>query len=484
MDKGRCRVWDSTFHNRAQGGSMYQNKKIAAIILVAGNGARFSNKHPKQFYRLSGKPVYWHTVQAFLEVSWIDEIICVCHPDYLDACQHEMKNIPSVVCVSGGKSRQESSYMGLKNCSSDIDFVLIHDGVRPFVSSKIILDNINQVLIHLACDTCIPSADTIVELKTSHIVKKIPNRSLFYRGQTPQSFSYPLIVEAHQKAIEAGVQDATDDCALVARLGHDIYVVEGSEKNIKITTELDLLFAEQLIRLKTHFLIGKERKEKLAGKQFIVVGGTGGIGRIICNKLKEEKAYPIVLSPSSSFCFDLRNPSQIQEVLEHIAEEYGKVDGLINVAGYLEIGALSSLTLKQIKDLIDINYTGTVLCCRYAKIKPKGHIINVASSSYIEGRKDYSIYSSSKAAIVNFTQAIAQERQEQFINCIIPQRTNTSLRRKSFLNEDATTLLSPEQVAEAVMNCLSQHQFTGCILEVKKDLSLDRSSQMCHIASL
>ncbi len=144
--------------------------------------------------------------------------------------------------IPGGPTRQVSSFLGLQACKTK--FVMIHDAVRPFVSPEILKRNIAAVQNHRAVDTCIPSADTIVHSEDGDLVTSIPRRKNYLRGQTPQTFESQLIFEAHQKT---QATESTDDCSLVLELGHPVAIVAGEEGNIKITTELDIAIAEQML---------------------------------------------------------------------------------------------------------------------------------------------------------------------------------------------------------------------------------------------
>src|SRR5690606_27073266 len=125
----------------------------------------------------------------------------------------------------------------------------IHDAVRPFVSERILQENLIALEEHDAVDTCIPCTDTIVYAPNSKQITSIPVRAHYLRGQTPQSFSYKLIRKAHELAKEQNISNVSDDCQLVLRLGNSVHVVEGEESNLKITSELDLFLAQQYLRL-------------------------------------------------------------------------------------------------------------------------------------------------------------------------------------------------------------------------------------------
>ena len=223
---------------------MLQGQRIGAIVLMGGTGSRFGGDVPKQFVLLGDRRVYLHTLEAFKKIAFFDEILLVCHPGWIDTVADE---VLGAKVVAGGKTRQESSYLGLQGFSSIPDIVCIHDAVRPFVSEKIIQENIAQAILHGAVDTCIPSADTLVYAPGGVKIVGIPKREEYLRGQTPQTFRFDLIWDAHQTAIKDGIVNSSDDCSLVLRRGHSVYVVTGSESNLKITTEYDLWTAQAKI---------------------------------------------------------------------------------------------------------------------------------------------------------------------------------------------------------------------------------------------
>jgi ribitol-5-phosphate 2-dehydrogenase (NADP+) / D-ribitol-5-phosphate cytidylyltransferase len=216
-------------------------ESFAAIILMAGEGRRLGHPVPKQFLPLGSKKVYQHTLETFLDSRLFQQIVLVCHPDWTEAVKNEVPALITV--VPGGPTRQASSLLGLQACDPGTHFVVIHDAVRPFVSKEILERNIAAVRESKAVDTCIPTADTIVHAKESKFITSIPVRKEYWRGQTPQTFDYKLICEAHRKT---QVLESTDDCSLVLQLGHRVAIVAGSEENMKITTELDVELAQRL----------------------------------------------------------------------------------------------------------------------------------------------------------------------------------------------------------------------------------------------
>jgi len=208
---------------------------IAAIILMGGCGSRMGNSLPKQFLPLGGKLVYEWVLHACEKSGLFRDIFIVVPTRYF-----------SNKFIHGGDTRQQSSYRGIQACHPNTDFVVILDGVRPFVSQRILKQQVDVVQKYFAVTTSIASHDTINVVKNNKIAL-IPERSHYYRGQTPQSFSYPLIKEAHKRSMHS---NAPDDASLVLSLGHPVYVVQGEEENFKITTQLDYFFARSLATFK------------------------------------------------------------------------------------------------------------------------------------------------------------------------------------------------------------------------------------------
>lgn len=432
------------------------------IILLGGEGSRFDIERPKQFHQLSGKKVYLHTLERFIESKAFDEIILVVHPKYLNEVKLEG---PSCRVISGGKTRQESSWLGLQACDP-CDYVVIHDAVRPFVSKEILLENCEKVLVHGAVDTCASSFDTIVQVEGEWI-RNIPQREQMLRGQTPQSFSYDLIVNAHKRAMEKGIYNASDDCQLVLLEGHPVHVVRGSEHNIKLTTQLDLFLAEQLMRMSKNCTLSKDQSIK--GKVFAVVGGSGGIGSSIVSILQENGAMALSLSQfSKEFPVDITKEEEVKEVFAKIEREFGMIDGLINAAGCLTKKNLEQFSIEEMAKELSVNLYGVIHTCKRASIKEGGHVINISSSSFTKGRAGCAIYSASKAGVVNFTQALAEERPHLQVNVVVPQRTKTALRLKNFQDDDLNLLLEPNEVAKVILDLLKTPTITGQIIEVRK----------------
>ncbi|MBE7057987.1 MAG: 2-C-methyl-D-erythritol 4-phosphate cytidylyltransferase [Ruminococcaceae bacterium] len=217
-----------------------------ALVLAAGKGTRMGAAIPKQFIEYKEKPILVHTLEAFAKHSDVHKICVICPADNVEYTKELLQeyNIPKIAWVeAGGASRRESSYIGVARLAKEFgenDVVMIHDGARPNVSERIISENIEAAAKFGACETAIPSQDTIAVSEDGQKISGIPDRSKMYNVQTPQSFKIGIILKAHQSWMERDGGNATDDAALVMADGLDVYLVKGEKNNLKITTEEDL----------------------------------------------------------------------------------------------------------------------------------------------------------------------------------------------------------------------------------------------------
>lgn len=228
---------------------MDKGKKTTAIIAAAGSGKRLGGDIPKQFLELKGTLILERTVSVFEKNSHIDEIILVVPEDYIAFCrQHFSQNdrfMKIKKVLGGGQERQDSVYAALKELDESVDYILIHDGARPFVSSEIIDRVVGETILTGAVVTATPVKDTI---KAAHegVFTETLDRSSLFAVQTPQGFEKKLLLKAYAKAYAEGFY-GTDDAVLVEQTGYPVHVSEGDYRNIKITTREDLLFGEALL---------------------------------------------------------------------------------------------------------------------------------------------------------------------------------------------------------------------------------------------
>lgn len=222
---------------------MNSGSKAAVIIVAAGKGKRMGTQVSKQFLKLGGKEILAHTVGRFEQFSKIQEIILVTGQDNIEDVKamvddYGWKKVTAVVV--GGKERQDSVMCGLNVLSAKMDIVLIHDGVRPFVTEDMIERSVDAAQKYGACALGVAAKDTMKVCDENGIVLETPNRSTLWHIQTPQTFRREIIQHAYEKAQSEGFQ-GTDDASVAEFAGSEIKVIQGSYQNIKITTKEDLL---------------------------------------------------------------------------------------------------------------------------------------------------------------------------------------------------------------------------------------------------
>jgi len=212
--------------------------RVCALVPNAGSGARMKTALPKQYLALDTKPVFIHTLNILDKAKCINEIILISNEKYIEKSRlliqkYNIKKVSRIVC--GGKTRQESVYRGLMSIKNAPDIILIHDAVRPFITSELIRKSIKTAHKHGAAVIGLPLFDTIKLVKDDCIEKTVDRNNL-WRVQTPQVFRYDLIKTAYQRANKNNFS-GTDDASLVEQLNHPVRIVPGSETNIKITDQ-------------------------------------------------------------------------------------------------------------------------------------------------------------------------------------------------------------------------------------------------------
>ena len=221
-----------------------------AVIVAAGKGKRMGTDISKQFLSLCGKEILTHTVEVFEKADRIRDIVLVTGTDSLQDVQdmvweYGWRKVISV--VAGGKERQDSVWNGLQAISEDTEIVLIHDGVRPFVTEEILDLSIETAVEMGGCAAGVPAKDTIKVCNSENIAVDTPDRSTLWQIQTPQTFRKELIVKAYEQAKAEGFL-GTDDASLAENSGYSVKVIMGSYRNIKITTKEDLLIGEAFLK--------------------------------------------------------------------------------------------------------------------------------------------------------------------------------------------------------------------------------------------
>ena len=229
-----------------------------AIIFAGGSGVRMGSGIPKQFLEIDGKPVLVYTLKLFQYHRKIDKIYLSVLEDYIPYAQslieeYRLNKVAAV--VAGGQTAQDSIYIALKKAAEENDgdsVVLLHDGVRPFVSYDVISENIRSVQENGNAITCTPCYETILLSKVGKSVDSVPYRKETYSAQAPQSFYLKDIIHYHDliRESENGYENMVDACTIIRSLGIEAHMIPGNRGNIKITTPEDVYILRALLQYK------------------------------------------------------------------------------------------------------------------------------------------------------------------------------------------------------------------------------------------
>jgi len=220
-------------------------KTCGAVIVAAGNASRMGGID-KVMAELKGEPMIARTVRTFQDCDAISEIVIVTRPDLILPITDLTRTMPKVkAVVAGGKSRQESVNLGLNALSDKVKLAAIQDGARPLITWQVIDRVVRAAHTYGAAIPCVPVKDTI-KVGNGGVVQNTPDRATLFAAQTPQVFDFDLLRGALKKA-ELDEYAVTDDASAVEYLGMKVKIVEGDERNIKVTTPMDLKIAEILL---------------------------------------------------------------------------------------------------------------------------------------------------------------------------------------------------------------------------------------------
>ena len=471
--------------------------RVTAVVLGGGTGERMGMNIPKQLLKVSGRPILEHTVAALAASPEIDDLLLMMAPGHLAAAEQIAARAGGgkvLAVLPGGATRNETTERAIDWITAEDEalagpaapaaerLVLFHDAVRPLVPPRVIADCVAALGRYQAVDVAIPSADTVVVTRThgdeGEFITEVPDRSRLRRGQTPQGFRLSTIRRAYRAAALDPAFQATDDCSVVLKYLPDvpIHVVLGDEQNMKVTQPLDAYLVDKLFQLGSQqpppALAEEDYRAALGGKVVVVFGGSYGIGAELARLAEHYGARVFPLGRSTTGT-DVTDPEQVVKVLADVAALAGGVDHVVNCAGALHIGRLADCDDATMYESLAVNYLAPLRIARaaYPHLRRSGgQLLCYTSSSYTRGRADYSLYSSAKAAVVNLTQALADEWGPDGIrvNCINPERTRTPMRRRAFGEEPADTLLCPELVARTSLDVLVS-RLTGQVVDIRVD---------------
>ena len=228
------------------------------VIFAGGIGSRMHSKEcPKQFLKIYNKPIIVHTIEFFQENSEIDAVVVSCHKDWIDffndlVYKYRLEKVKKV--VPGGETGQLSIYYGLRAAKEvsgeEKSIVLIHDGVRPLISSKLISENIDAVKKYGSSITCGIVKETVLETMDDGEIVAVPDRSHSRLAKAPQSFWLEDVLSAHEQAMAEGRHDFIDTCSIMQHYGFKLHILDGPYENIKITTPDDYYMMRAILQVK------------------------------------------------------------------------------------------------------------------------------------------------------------------------------------------------------------------------------------------
>lgn len=467
-------------HNASAAATPWRPTRTVAVVLAGGTGTRLGLGIPKQLLKIAGRPIIEHTLAVFEAAPEIDEIIVLMAAGHVAEAQQivdkaHFRKVSKV--IEGGDTRNATTGIALDAVGGDDVNLLFHDAVRPLVSARIVRECVNALWTYAAVDVAIPSADTIIQVDEDDCITDIPVRSTLRRGQTPQAFRSSTIREAYRRAESDPDFAATDDCGVVLRYlpGTPIKVIDGSDENIKVTHPVDVHLADKLFQLSAarspQLDDHRSYSEALTGRTVVIFGGSYGIGHELAELAQRYGAQVFPFSRSGTGTH-VQRAEDVEAALKTAFEATGRIDYVVVTAGVLEKGALAEMDDDIVDRILQVNLVGPVIAARQSLPylqSTKGQLLLYTSSSYTRGRAQYALYSATKAALVNLTQALADEWADfgVRVNCINPERTATPMRTKAFGAEPEHTLLSAEAVAQASLDALIS-ELTGQVVDVRR----------------
>lgn len=418
---------------------------VTVILLAGGNGTRMNNKCPKQLMTINGKTILDIVIHQFLEINLVTKIILVILEKEFENIQRKYDN-KKIKIIKGGSTRFESSSKGLKQVENNTDYILIHDVARPFVPKKIIYNCVKY--LQEGFDCCAPylnSTNSLLQYNNSKNKYSYINRANIKNIQTPSAFKKDIIINSELHSS----QGFTDHIGKILTINPNtkLKLFLGSKKNFKITYPEDFLFAESLMNNMNQISQLNFNGNK---KKALVFGGNSGIGASIAEHLKLNNVE--VTISNSKIRIQDDDLSQYKNI---------NWDIIVNSIGTITtknkkslINLFENINLDEFNYAIETNFKS---CIKISKLALKtmingGHLLFIGSSSVKKGRKNFSVYSSTKMAIVSLTQSLAEEflSKNIMVNCLHPSRTNTKM-RNVFNNKDNQNMLLASEVGRVAM---------------------------------
>ncbi len=396
-----------------------RTRRVVALVLAGGVGRRLGLAMPKQLVRVAGRTILEHTLAVFEAAPEVDEIIALMTPGHLDEARRLVaaagfRKVSAV--VEGGASRTESTWRALEAVGDRDDCdVLLHDAVRPLLEPRVITECVAALERHDAVEVAIPSSDTILVSApgpggSGEIVRDVPERAPLRRAQTPQGFRLPVIREAYRRAFaDPGFDDrpATDDVGVVLRYLPDVpvYLVPGSERNLKITHPQDVLIANALFQppVVPATASPAELRAALSGAALVVFGAEGPLAELARGHGAEVHCF------SRAGGVRVEDFASVADALDLAAKESGRIDHVVAAAETPHTGRLADASGEAIAEAVTVGHLGPVTVARAAF----GHLRATRGSLLLHGPAagppPSAVGSSTAAALSGLARALAAE---------------------------------------------------------------------------
>ncbi|MFD1542195.1 bifunctional cytidylyltransferase/SDR family oxidoreductase [Nonomuraea guangzhouensis] len=391
---------------------MESRLRTVGVVLAGGVGRRVGLDTPKQLIKIAGRTILEHTLALFNGSSEIDEIVVLMAPGFTGTVREivEKGGFDKVgQIVEGGASRTESTWRALNALGPQECNVLLHDAVRPLLEPRIITECVRALRTYSAVEVAIPSSDTILVAAPGpggDIIRDIPDRSWLRRAQTPQCFRLSLIREAYERAFadpDFDQRPATDDCGVLLRYLPDvpIYIVPGSERNMKITHPVDVYIAEKLLQFAGADAprpSARDYREALDGRTMVVFDGGADLAELAAGYGARVHSFSRAQNGVRVEDYD-----SVAKALAQV----GRIDFVVGNAGAPHVGKLTELTHETLAEIVAVDYLGPVNVARaaYPHLRESaGHLLLRTG-----GGAGHSLSSSTRAAVVDLTRALAEE---------------------------------------------------------------------------
>jgi len=450
-----------------------------AVILAGGTGERLGYPLPKQFYRLAGKMVIEHSIDAFQNHPDIDEIAVVSNPLYVKEIEKIcIKNNYTKVkkILEGGKERYHSSLAAIHAYEDPDINILIHDAVRPLVNSRIISECIENLKKYNVVNVGVTPSDTIFRIDDSNTITGFPFRKYLKNGQSPQAFKLGTIKKAYQLALSDPDFKTTDDCSVVFNYlpGEKIYVVKGESYNMKLTFREDLYSLEKWLHGKFMETVSNKLlhfpDKRLAQKVMILFAEKKSLGSDIAGICMENQAKVYTIS-RSDMDLKMNVKDAVKKVFKEVNEREGKIDYVVIESFDDRPMNISGIDETDILNQINQGYIETWITAResfqYLKAT-KGHLLFISSDSSAKEYPYSTFHSFIKAGVENLTQSLAEEWHNAGIkvNCIHPERKRKLSGFGNTEMEKADASLKSEDITGISINTLLS-ELTGEVINVR-----------------